>query len=307
MRKIVFTVAASAALGWSSTAQAVTAQQKCEAGKNNAVGKYAACRLKAEKNLVLNGDATKYAATIINCDAKLTKTWTNLEQAAIAAGTTCPSTGDLAAVQTRVAGDTDAVADKLTGTMPTALRRLPASGQTTSYAPGDDGAVQAGAVLPLSYTDNSDGTITDNKTGLMWEKLDKSGSAHDVSNTFTWATAFSSKIVALNTTPCFAGYCDWRLPNVKELESLVDYGRQNPAIDPSFNANCVPGCVVATCSCTSSPNFMYWSSTTFVGDPSSAWLVDFYNGSFGPLWSGTTAQEKVMSGYYLVRAVRGGL
>jgi hypothetical protein len=45
---------------------------------------------------------------------------------------------------------------------------FPATGQTTSYAPGDDGDVQAGA--PLSYTDNGDGTITDNNTGRMWEK-----------------------------------------------------------------------------------------------------------------------------------------
>lgn len=45
---------------------------------------------------------------------------------------------------------------------------FPASGQTTSYGAGDDGAVQAGA--KLAYLDNGDGTITDKNTGLMWEK-----------------------------------------------------------------------------------------------------------------------------------------
>jgi hypothetical protein len=48
---------------------------------------------------------------------------------------------------------------------------FPATGQTTSYAAGDDGAIKAGA--PLSYTHNGDGTITDNNTKLVWEK--KSG------------------------------------------------------------------------------------------------------------------------------------
>jgi hypothetical protein len=61
--------------------------------------------------------------------------------------------------------------------------RLPATGQTTSYGGPNipfslsDGDVQAGAAL--SYTDNGDGTVTDNNTGLMWEKKDDSGGIHD--------------------------------------------------------------------------------------------------------------------------------
>src|SRR5437899_1127498 len=50
----------------------------------------------------------------------------------------------------------------------TKCQAFPATGQTTSFHAGDDGATQAGA--PLSYTDNGDGTITDENTGLMWEK-----------------------------------------------------------------------------------------------------------------------------------------
>jgi len=61
---------------------------------------------------------------------------------------------------------------------------FPASGQTTSYGPGSDGDVQAGATL--SYTDNGDGTITDNNTRLMWEKNDDSGGIHDQDNGYTW-------------------------------------------------------------------------------------------------------------------------
>src|SRR5207249_5145188 len=65
---------------------------------------------------------------------------------------------------------------------------FPATGQTTCWdssgnvipcaGTGQDGDLQKGA--PLSYTDNGDGTITDNNTGLMWEKLSMDGSVHDV-------------------------------------------------------------------------------------------------------------------------------
>ncbi|MFT4570072.1 MAG: hypothetical protein ACI91F_000942, partial [Candidatus Binatia bacterium] len=64
---------------------------------------------------------------------------------------------------------------------------LPVTGQTTAYGTGSDGDVQAGAVL--SYTDNGDGTITDNNTGLMWEKKDDNPTPtiHDIDNTYTWS------------------------------------------------------------------------------------------------------------------------
>ena len=62
----------------------------------------------------------------------------------------------------------------------------PATGETTAFGAGSDGDVQAGA--DLSYTDNGDGTITDNNTGLMWEKKDDSGGIHDMDNAYTWST-----------------------------------------------------------------------------------------------------------------------
>jgi hypothetical protein len=63
---------------------------------------------------------------------------------------------------------------------------FPATGQTASYAAGDDGAIKAGA--PLSYTDNGDGTITDNNTKLMWEKKDNaSGGLHNWNNYYPWS------------------------------------------------------------------------------------------------------------------------
>ena len=160
--------------------------------------------------------------------------------------------------------------------------------------PGQDAAVGAGT--PLSYTDNGDGTISGNVTGLMWEKLSQDGSIHDVNNTYTWSEAFSVKVAQLKTA-CFAGHCDWRLPNRREMESLVDLGRVAPAVDPLFNTDCTQGCALPTCSCTQLG--YYWSSTTYQDLPAFAWAVDGNVGIVNAFEKGV-----VKSG---VRAVRGGL
>jgi hypothetical protein len=167
--------------------------------------------------------------------------------------------------------------------------------------PGQDGAVQAG--VALSYTDNGDGTITDNATGLTWEKQSSDGTIHDESNTYTWEEAFTRKIAALNTpSSCFAGHCDWRLPNRRELDSLVDTGRFAPAVNPLFyNATtCTPECTVKTCSCTQFDGIYYWSSTSQQdpGSPNFAWAVDFNQGVI-------EYYDKTLPLY--ARAVRGGL
>src|SRR5262249_15278474 len=119
---------------------------------------------------------------------------------------------------------------------------------------GQDGDVRKGA--PLAYTDNGNGTITDDNTGLVWEKLSMDGSVHDVTNAYTWDEAFG-RVAALNTAS-FAGHNDWRLPNVKELESLIDFSTYNPSVTTAFNSNCMAGCTVTTCSCTQALD--YWSS-----------------------------------------------
>nr|WP_320120256.1 DUF1566 domain-containing protein [uncultured Marinifilum sp.] len=84
------------------------------------------------------------------------------------------------------------------------------------------------------YTDNGDGTITDNASGLMW--------AQDDSEKLNWEDA-----LAYCESAALAGYTDWRMPNVKELQGIVDYTRSpsatdpdniGPAIDPIFN--CTP-------------------------------------------------------------------
>lgn len=176
-------------------------------------------------------------------------------------------------------------------------KRVLATGQTTCYdsdgnviacaGTGQDGALQKG--VARSYTDNGDGTITDNATGLMWEKLTNpgDGSIHDWNNVYTWADAFAVKIAALNTPSCFAGHCDWRLPNINELQTLADYGGAGPAIDPAFNSG---GSFTQI--------YFYWSSTTYAYVYHAyAWFVNFFDGS-------VFADIKTRG--LFVRAVRGG-
>lgn len=98
---------------------------------------------------------------------------------------------------------------------------VPKTGQTESYAPGDDGDLQMGIPWPFPrFTDNEDGTVTDNLTHLMWTK-----NAQQISGIMTWYAAVN----ACNDL-IFADYEDWRLPNAKELLSLIDYSQDQPVL-----------------------------------------------------------------------------
>lgn len=181
--------------------------------------------------------------------------------------------------------------------------RNPATGQTTCWdaggteiscsGTGQDGEVRAGGAL--AYVDNGDGTITDVNTHLTWEKKSGDSGIHDVNQGYTWTDALGTFIPALNAAPGFAGHTDWRLPNYKELVSIVDLQTLNPAINAAFNTACESGCSATSCSCTQSS--YYWSSSTYVASPSLAWYVIFNTGDVNSI--GKTTQR-------FVRAVRGG-
>jgi hypothetical protein len=192
----------------------------------------------------------------------------------------------------------------LSGCIPVAL---PTTGQTQCWdasgtpisctGTGQDGDVQSGA--PFSLTDNGDGTITDNNTKLVWEKLDDNNASgiHDKDDFYTWSDAFAVKIAALNTPPCFAGHCDWRLPSIKELQSIASYdvAFPGPSVPAAFDSSCTPGCTSTSCSCTTAD--LYWTSTTYIQSPDFAWYVYFIDGNI-------LANQKTNGGY--VRAVRTG-
>jgi hypothetical protein len=163
---------------------------------------------------------------------------------------------------------------------------LPGTGQTISYEPGDDGEMQIGGAL--DYTDNGDGTLTDNGSGLTWEKKTDA----NVNEVYPWsgALAYVAALNAMNGGQGFAGHNDWRLPNVRELQTILDYSRTKPMIHPAFG----PTMGIL--------NFVdFWSSTSWVSDyyapKFNAWGVDFLDG--GRLAFGKTSALRV-------RAVRGG-
>jgi hypothetical protein len=164
------------------------------------------------------------------------------------------------------------------------------TGQTTSYATGDDGDLQKGTALPKPrFTDNLDGTITDNLTELIWLKD---------------ANCFGLKLwgeALLDSNKLADGQCgltdgsnvgDWRLPNRRELFSLIHDGYNNPAIsntagigqwsegDPFINVL---------------SNF-YWSSTSH-GFARYAWVVSILDGFMDALNK---------SNYSYIWPIRGG-
>ena len=90
------------------------------------------------------------------------------------------------------------------------------------------------------FVDNSDGTISDNATGLMWSQDD---SGADAPGGLNWEEALA--YAEAQNTANYLGYSDWRLPSVKELQSIVDYDRSpdttdSAAIDPLFKTTIVP-------------------------------------------------------------------
>lgn len=157
---------------------------------------------------------------------------------------------------------------------------------------GQDGALRLG--VARSFTDNGNGTITDEATGLTWEKLSDDATNHDADFVYTWVQAYSLKIAQLNAQ-AFGGHTDWRLPNRFELDTLRNMGAANPATWPAFHNGCAGGCTVLTCSCTRSGDF--WSSTNDHDPPEYGWQVGFELGYSDGSPKGATAH---------VRGVRGG-
>ncbi len=167
------------------------------------------------------------------------------------------------------------------------------TGQTTSYVDYDDGYYQKG--LPLSgahFTDNLNKTITDNATNLIWIK-DPSAiggvwGSPGFPSQMTWSDA-NQNINNLNTLG-YAGYSDWRLPTIQELQSIVNFGRSNPAIGEG---------ALLESPWVNTKSSYYWSSTDSAVATMNAEVVSFDVGDSFPSW-----RMKTFPSY--VRPVRDG-
>jgi hypothetical protein len=95
---------------------------------------------------------------------------------------------------------------------------------------GEDGEFQAGVAWPTPrFTDNGDGTVTDNLTGLIWLKDANCPATKTWQEALDWVASFNTTPIAC-TEYAARTFTDWRLPNVRELQSLVDYRFYNPSL-----------------------------------------------------------------------------
>lgn len=165
-----------------------------------------------------------------------------------------------------------------------AAYELPKTGQEDSYLQNDDGELKLGNELSEQrFTDNFDGTVTDNLTGLMWIR-DSYCANHYISgaqssnwnDVFGFVEALNEKTLISNCKGYQWTHSDWRVPNINELKTLVPHGLidqpsiLNWLIFPSNNSSGFTDATLATTPA--------WSSTTDSSDSNKAWVINLNNG-----------------------------
>ena len=133
--------------------------------------------------------------------------------------------------------------------------------------------------LDSDYIINTDGTVIDKKTNLMWKQCSQGLTGNDCQgnpSTFTWV---ESLLEAENHG--FAGFNDWRVPNIKELRSIVELSCKEPSINENIFPNTRP--------------WYYWTSSPYSRDSNHTWRITFNSG--GDFLFGR-------DGLYFVRLVR---
>jgi len=135
--------------------------------------------------------------------------------------------------------------------------------------------------LDSRYSDNGNNTVTDNETGLIWKRCSEGqsgASCGGAATAMTWSVA-----LAAGANSKFAGFNDWRLPNVKELSSLVEIGCFGPAVNELHFPN--------------TPSTSYWSSSSSSAFAQLASMINFNDGH---------VFVNAKGGNLHVRLVRGG-
>jgi Protein of unknown function (DUF1566) len=190
---------------------------------------------------------------------------------------------------------------------------------TLAPVPTNTPSVPTTTPTQARFVDNDDGTITDTKTGLIWEKKTSLAAAwtqcngdfsaeirtacddpHAARNVYLWSASntgrdgglFTDFLSRLNKF-AFAGHADWRIPTIDEFLTILKIACTGSApcvVDSAFN-NGTDSFTIAD------SGVYYWSSTPFASDPTKLWTVGFQDGSGGTVG---------MNNWIVARAVRGG-
>ncbi len=147
-------------------------------------------------------------------------------------------------------------------------RLLPKTGQTVVMYAGDDGTYQAGwwkgktvannKTRFIAKTLDGDDVILDRATGLMWAADGNEAGCNDGGG-LNWVDT-----IAYANTLDFAGFTDWRVPNINELLSIINHAVASPSTYGAFFVNTVAG--------------IYWSATHPFVFTDGARIVDFTDG-----------------------------
>ena len=141
--------------------------------------------------------------------------------------------------------------------------------------------------LSSNFVDNRDGTVIDASTGLIWKRCSEGQTWTEEGCTgpatgFSWGAALK-RVEEINRGGGHAQQTDWRLPNIKELTSIVE----RACAAPSINEQVFPA----------TPSDGYWSSTPDADSGIQAWITSFDDGSDGPANKGNL---------YPIRLIRAG-
>lgn len=127
---------------------------------------------------------------------------------------------------------------------------------------GHDGDYQSGASVSPRFMDNLDGTVTDNLTDLIWLKNANCFGGTGWARALEYANKLEDGSCGLSDGSAPG---EWRLPNIKELQTLIDFGLAYPALPTGH-----PFTLVKT--------RLYWSATTYPRWPDNAWGASFSSG-----------------------------
>ncbi|MCF7992791.1 MAG: DUF1566 domain-containing protein [Thiohalocapsa sp.] len=152
--------------------------------------------------------------------------------------------------------------------LPALIVLLPASQGLLAEQVCKYGSIPASAPA-TRFIDNNNGTLTDTATGLQWKRCSEGqtwngSTCIGAAALYTWPEALQS---VAGPAGSYAGSNDWRLPNVKELSSILE----DACVEPAIDAAAFPA----------TPANWFWASTPYAGLEGGIWGVDFYDGFDG--------------------------